>query len=227
MPRTLDPTAHALRRDAYVDVAQRLIQEKGYEQMSVEEILVELGASKGAFYHYFDSKLALLDAVVERTVVAATEVMKRTTNDPTLTALQQLRHMFASLASWKTERKELMLAFVEVWLCDDNVIVRDKFRQRTAASLTPLLAGIVRRGKSEGTFTAAPPEGAAHVLVALMMGLNEEATRLFLARQAGTVSLQEVERHFSAYAEAFERIVGIPPGSWPVLDDETLHMWFG
>lgn len=226
MPRTLDPAAYALRRDAYVDVAQRLIQENGYEQMSVEEILVELGTSKGAFYHYFDSKLALLDAVVERTVVAAMEIMKRTANDPTLTALQQLRAMFAGLASWKTDRKELMLAFIEVWLCDDNVIVRDKFRQRTAASLAPLLAGIVRRGNSEGTFTAASPEGAAHVLVSLMLGLNEEATRLFLARQAGTVSLQEVERFFSAYAEAFERIVGIPAGSWPVLDEETLHIWF-
>src|SRR5664280_1321895 len=114
MPRTLDPTAHALRRDAYIAVAQRLIQEKGYEQMSVEEILVELGSSKGAFYHYFDSKLALLDAVVERTVVAGMVVMELTANDPTLTALGQLRGMFANLASWKTERKELMLAFVEV-----------------------------------------------------------------------------------------------------------------
>ena len=226
MPRTLDPTAHALRRDAYVDVAQRLIQEKGYEQMSVEEILVELGSSKGAFYHYFDSKLALLDAVVERTVVAGMVVMERTANDPTLTALEQLRGMFANLASWKTERKELMLAFVEVWLCDDNVIVRDKFRQRMAASLTPLLAGIVRRGNSEGTFTAASPEGAAHVLVSLMQGLNEEATRLFLAHQAGTVSLEEVERRFSAYGEAFERILGIPAGAWPVLDQEALHIWF-
>jgi hypothetical protein len=34
MPRTLDPAAHALRRDAFVDAAQRLIQTKGYEQMS-------------------------------------------------------------------------------------------------------------------------------------------------------------------------------------------------
>ena len=35
MARTLDPEAHSLRRDAFVDAAERLIQSKGYEQLSV------------------------------------------------------------------------------------------------------------------------------------------------------------------------------------------------
>ena len=61
MARTLDPAAHALRRDEFVDAAQRLIQSRGYEQMSIQDVLDELGASKGAFYHYFDSKEGLLD----------------------------------------------------------------------------------------------------------------------------------------------------------------------
>jgi AcrR family transcriptional regulator len=66
MARTLDPAAHALRRDAFVDAAQRLIQAKGYEQMSLQDVVDELDASRGAFYHYFDSKVALLEAVVRR-----------------------------------------------------------------------------------------------------------------------------------------------------------------
>ena len=68
MARTLNPAAHAVRRDAFVDAAQRLIQAKGYEEMSIQDVLDELGASRGAFYHYFDSKAALLEAVVERMV---------------------------------------------------------------------------------------------------------------------------------------------------------------
>ena len=62
-PEPWIPTAHAVRRDEFVDAAQRLIQSPGYEQMSVQDVLDELGASKGAFYHYFDSKEALLEAV--------------------------------------------------------------------------------------------------------------------------------------------------------------------
>ncbi len=68
MARTLDPAAHALRRDEFVDAAQRLIAAKGYEALSIQDLLDDLGASKGAFYHYFGSKSDLLGAVVDRMV---------------------------------------------------------------------------------------------------------------------------------------------------------------
>ena len=66
MARTLNPVTHAVRRDAFVDVAQRLIQAKGYEAFSIQDVIDEVGASKGAFYHYFGSKGDLLEAIVER-----------------------------------------------------------------------------------------------------------------------------------------------------------------
>ena len=67
----LNATVYAVRRDAFVDVAQRLIQAKGYQQMSIQDVLDELDASRGAFYHYFGSKADLLEAVVERLTEAA------------------------------------------------------------------------------------------------------------------------------------------------------------
>jgi AcrR family transcriptional regulator len=60
MPRTVNATLYTVRREAFLDVAQRLVQTKGYEAMSIQDVLDELDASKGAFYHYFDSKQALL-----------------------------------------------------------------------------------------------------------------------------------------------------------------------
>ena len=43
MARTVDTEAHAVRREAFVDAAQRLMQAKGYEQMSVQDVLDEVG----------------------------------------------------------------------------------------------------------------------------------------------------------------------------------------
>src|SRR5665647_2543286 len=57
---------HAVRRGEILDVAQRLVYSKGYEQMTVQDILDGLQISKGAFYHYFGSKPALLEALIER-----------------------------------------------------------------------------------------------------------------------------------------------------------------
>jgi AcrR family transcriptional regulator len=226
MPRTLDPAAHALRRDAFIDVALRLIHTKGYEQMSIEGILGELDASKGAFYHYFDSKEALLAAVVDRIVDAATATMAPIADDPGMPALEKLNCLFSTLSAWKAERKELMTELLRVWLSDGNTVVREQLRHWVGASLTPLLTRVVRQGTAEGIFTSTSPEHAAGVLVTLVLGANEFGSRMFLSRQAGTITFDEVERTLAAYSEAFERILGLPPGSWELVDSSTVHLWF-
>jgi AcrR family transcriptional regulator len=226
MPRTLDPAAHALRRDAFVDVAQRLIQTKGYEQMSIEVILGELDASKGAFYHYFDSKEALLAGVVDRMVEAATATARATVNDPDQPALDKLTGLFAEIAQWKGERTDLMIELVRVWFSDGNAVVRDRLRRGVQARLTPLLAAIVRQRVTENAFSCRSPEHTASVFVALVLGLNDAAGQLLLARRAGAISFEEVEFTVAAYSEAFERILGLPAGSWPPADEKVLHFWF-
>lgn len=226
MARTLDLEAHSLRRDAFVDVTQRLIQIKGYEQLSIQDVLDELGASKGAFYHYFDSKSALLEAVVERMTDAAMAVMTPIVDDPGLSGLSKLTAVFSALAQWKGERKEFVLELIRVWMSDDNIVVREHFRRSVTARLTPLFTRIVRQGTAEGVFRTGSPEGAATVLVALIQAGGDRATQLFLARQANTISIDDVRSSLAAYAEANERILGLPTGSWPMLDEANLQLWF-
>ena len=225
MARTLDPVAHAVRRDACLDVATRLIQSKGYEQMSLQDVLDELGASKGAFYHYFDSKEALLAATADR-MVEASMASALAAIDPDGPALDKLKCLFAAITQWKVERTDLMKGLMEVWFSDANVIVRDQARRGLQARLTPLLATILRQGIAEEAFSCGCPEHAAGVLVDLILGLNDTASRVFLDRRAGPISFEEVEATVEAYSEAFERILGLPPGSWPLADDKLLHFWF-
>ncbi|HXM57252.1 MAG TPA: TetR/AcrR family transcriptional regulator [Candidatus Dormibacteraeota bacterium] len=226
MPRTLDPAAHALRRDAFVDAAQRLINAKGYEQMSVQDVLDELDTSRGAFYHYFDSKAALLEAVIERMVDGATATFEPIVDDPERPALEKLQAVFTGLGSYKAERRELLVEIMRTWFSDENVMVRDKLRLLIATRLGPLLARIVRQGQAEGTFTATSAEHTAIVLASLIQGANETASRLFVACLTGDVTFDEVRLTLAAYAEAFERVLGLGPGSWPAVDEATLHYWF-
>jgi AcrR family transcriptional regulator len=227
MARTLNPVAHALRRDAFVDVGVRLIQTRGYEQVSIQDVLDELAASKGAFYHYFDSKEGLLSAVVERIVATATATLEPITADPDLNAIEKFEAIFKGLARWKGERRELMLAILEVWASDDNAIVRERLRRDTVVHVAPLLARIVRQGVAEGTFSVSSPDAAARVLIAVIQGTSEVASELFFARQAGTVEFDAVERAFDAYTDALERILGLPSGTLELVDEATLHEWYG
>jgi AcrR family transcriptional regulator len=227
MARTLDPAAHAVRRDTFLDAAQRLIQVKGYEQMSIQDVLAEVGTSKGAFYHYFDSKAALLEGVIDRMVIGATTAIRPVLDDPERTALDKFNGMFQGIASFKTQRRELLLGVLETWLSDDNAIVREKFRRGVVASITPILTSIIRQGVREGTFSVTSPEHAARVLVALLLGANEHASALYLGNHAGQIPFEAVEGALNAYPEAMARILGAPPASlrW-MADDRLLHEWF-
>ena len=50
-------------RGRIVAAAWKLFYEQGYEDTTVEEIIVASHTSKGSFYHYFDGKDALLSTL--------------------------------------------------------------------------------------------------------------------------------------------------------------------
>ena len=227
MPRTVNATLHTVRREAFLDVAQRLVQTKGYETMSIQDLLDELDASKGAFYHYFDSKQALLEAVVERFADSGIADLSPVLDNPDLPALRKLEGMFSGIARFKAERKELVLRIMEVWNSDGNAIVREKLRRLTERIMIPLLSVVIRQGIDEGVIDAVSPDETATVLVSLMQGFGQQASDQFIARQAGTISFEVVQRSVAANTRAFERILGVPEGSLTLTDEPTLRFWFG
>ena len=226
MARTVDTEAHAVRREAFIDVALRLMQAKGYDQMSVQDVLDELDASRGAFYHYFDSKTALLEAVVTRIVDAALAAVTPLVEDPALDAKAKLEGLFGGIAQWKMERTELMLELTRVWLSDENTLMRDKMWQHLMLRLAPLLAAILRQGDDEDVFAVGSPDDTARVMVALLRGLNDLAVRTFVERDESGASLAQVEAMLAAYIEAMERILGVPAGTLTLVDDAALREWY-
>ncbi len=226
MARTLNPTTHAVRREAFLDVAERLIRSKGYEQMSVQDVLDELGASKGAFYHYFDSKEALLAAVIERMTDVGLAVIAPIAADPDLPAAAKLQALFSTVGRWKTERSDLLLALLRSWMSDENDLVRSRLARAGLARMTPILARIVRQGAAEGTFSPTSPDQTAAVLLGLLYGSSDAIGQLALDRLDGRISFEEVEGAIGAFSEAIERILGLPAGSFVLVDTPSMHVWF-
>ena len=227
MARTLDPQAHATRRDVFLDVAQSLIMSRGYDRFSIQDIIDGAGASKGAFYHYFDSKDALLDAIVDRMADEGLARVQPLLDDERLTAPQKLQAVFGGIAAFKAERSDLIIGFIRVWASDDNVVVRERLRRQASQRQLHLLEGIVRQGIAEGSFTSRQPDRLARVLVGFIVGMGELAMELWIGRQDGATTFEEVRQTFDAYLEAFERIVGARPGSLKFLDESDLRVWFG
>jgi len=65
MPRARNAPGHDARRDEILRVALSVFASRGIEGSGLREIAERVGVSQPALYHYFDSKEALVDAVIE------------------------------------------------------------------------------------------------------------------------------------------------------------------
>jgi len=222
--RASDPVEYARRRDTFLDAAQRLIQAKGYERMSIEDVLREVGVTKGAFYHYFDSKAALLDGVIARMNEAAVAPYADVAASD-LPVLQKFEAFWGGIQAYKAEQRDQILGYLRSWLSEDNAVVRDHLRRSLPDRVEPVLCSMIRQGIDEGVFSVTSPEATAGVLVSLVQGMNDTATGLFLELDAGSVSIDDAEERISAYGVAFERILGAPPGSLRFGDPSALRTW--
>jgi AcrR family transcriptional regulator len=64
--KTFRETQFELREEAILDATNRLLGDKGYEAMSMDDIATEVGIAKGSLYKHFESKEALAAAVMVR-----------------------------------------------------------------------------------------------------------------------------------------------------------------
>jgi AcrR family transcriptional regulator len=48
-----------------MQIARRLFFARGYDRVSIDDVIAEAGLSKGAFYHHFVSKNELLEEVTQ------------------------------------------------------------------------------------------------------------------------------------------------------------------
>src|SRR6201988_5503764 len=60
-----------VRRAELLDRAAGLFLSHGYDNVSLNDLIADAGVSKGAFYHWFPSKDALIAALAERTAQEA------------------------------------------------------------------------------------------------------------------------------------------------------------
>src|SRR6266516_2469168 len=183
MARIVKEHEYAARRNAILDAAKLAVETKGYEQMAIADLLGELHISSGAFYHYFDSKPALLSALVERMGDQIEQLVLPIVHDPTLGALDKLQRFFATLDHWKLAHKRLALAYLRVWYADENAIVRHKLSIARVKRFTPWLEEIIRQGTREAVLTTPYPDQAARVVISLLEDLGYATVELLLTEE--------------------------------------------
>jgi AcrR family transcriptional regulator len=226
MARTVNEKDYAVKRNQILDATQRLIYTKGYEQMAIQDILDALQISKGAFYHYFDSKPALLEALIERMQQEALRLLTPIVRDPHLPALEKLQRYFDAAVRWKTERRTFLIELLRVWYADHNAIVRQKMWATMSKLAIPLVTEILHQGIREGVLNIPFPDQIGAIFLSLIQSIGDGFAELLLSPEPHGDELQRAERLITAYNDALERILGAPAGSVQLMDAESLQAWF-
>ena len=223
MARTVNVAEHAARRDEILDAAQRLILSSGYERLTVQDILDGLQISKGAFYHYFDSKPAVIEALTRRLVGDSERALAPIVGDPAMGAVEKLQAFFGEIIRWKSERQNLFVAMLPVWYAPDNLAFRLLVDRESAKRLAPLLSVIIRQGVDEGRFATAHPDQAGTIIFAIVQALQDAMAERLLGNQSPSV--KEMVNTHGAHLEAIERYLGVPVGTLNRVDTRTIKSW--
>lgn len=231
MPRVVNEDGYALRRNEILDAAQRLIFTKGYEQMSIQDLVDALDISKGAFYHYFSSKPDLLEALTVRIEEEAFASLLPILSAESMNALEKIESFFHAVASWKSANKTYLMALLRVWYDDDNAIVRQKMVGRGLKRVMPLLGNVFRQGEREGALRGPYKEATGDVIISLMVGMGDTTAQELLRLKPDSgpeernACLEKMEETVNAYTLAIESILGAAPGSIHFFDLGKLREW--
>jgi AcrR family transcriptional regulator len=214
------------RRSELIACAQRLFCSKGYESTSVGDIVGEVGVAKGTFYYYFESKLAILEAMVDDMIGQSVGLLHGIVSDQTLPVLEKWAQAFEVAADWKTERKAEMLAILYMMQKDENIILQYKVRTQTVRMLSPEFAKIIAQGVEEGVFETECVEDSAEIALSIMQTLYDAFVGTLLNAGDYDNPAALARRKISSAETAIERVLGAPEGSLSFIDEQTFAAWF-
>jgi len=158
------------RRSVILAAARDLFNRQGYSRTSVRQIAAQSGIAQGTIYLYFDSKLAMADALVEDYISGASVILEKSLSGSL--GPEQIRTCVHQILLHASKNPDIVrLLDIRVHLGLENI------RQPEAdKKLQKMLSAVIAEGIKRGRFREYDTFAAA----ALISGLVEWITRYSL-----------------------------------------------
>ena len=147
-----------------LDTASTLFLQKGYDKTTLQDIINATKLSKGAIYHHFASKEAILIAVVDRMGEFNSSVLAQVRDRKGLTGAEKLREMFRTSMTLSFQGKILhMLPF----LIENPKFMALQMQSILGEAAPNYILPILREGIADGSIQSEHPEELSEVLLIL------------------------------------------------------------
>jgi AcrR family transcriptional regulator len=219
-----------IRRAELLDRAAGLFLRHGYDNVSLNDLIADAGVSKGAFYHWFPSKDALITALAER---SARELFAGVEDAVAACDGDALARLNAALqAGFDVKMKmggpEQLAAMVSL-MRPDNAHLYARIVAGEEALFGPLLTRLISDGVAEGVFDTFDPEGVTDMIYGLAARTNSNVLEVLEAtdESARQRAIDSLTTRFRLHGVAVDRVLGLPDGSVTTLTRAQVEALFG
>jgi TetR/AcrR family transcriptional regulator, repressor for uid operon len=172
--RKVDPVKHEEKRQEILEAAGRCFARDGLQGASISDICAEAKISPGHLYHYFASKEAIVAAMVEGGLEAASERFSQIVDSPDVLAA------FASEVQQtkaRPDRAGRVLLLDMLAEAERNPALA-KVLQEHSRNVRRFLAEFIRRGQARGQIDPSlEPDLTAAILISVFDGLKTLSIR--------------------------------------------------
>jgi TetR/AcrR family transcriptional regulator, cholesterol catabolism regulator len=215
-----------VRRAEMLDRALGLFLKRGYDNVSLNDLIAESGVSKGAFYHWFSSKDALIIALAERSVNEQLTAVDRALAQCGGNALDRLNMVLQAGFDVKMRMgtPEHLVAMVSL-LGPENAHLYGRIVRAGEDLFRPMLTKVIFDGVAEGIFDTFDPEGVADMIQALAARTNSKILDVVGAADepAREHAIEVLTTRFRLHGLAIDRILGLPDASVTVLTRDQVE----
>ena len=190
-----------VRRAELIETAERLFDEKGYDNTAVADIVSEAGVAQGTFYYYFDSKSAMMDAVLDRIVDRLEVLSEEVMVSEGMSAVDRMIAINTVFREYGEQRK----AFMRYIHADANQLLHYRIETKAMPVWVDIFTRIVEQGVEEGVFDTPDPAMTAE---ALLVSASSIGHRI----QLEDMEPAEYRAHVEKLFDLFERILGAEKG---------------
>ena len=153
------------KKDQILDTSLQLFMKKGFDATSISDILSQLDIARGTLYYHFESKEAIMDAIIERLLNQVLEKIEKLMTNDSLSQTEKFMGFFTSINLTQLTGDE---EIVDYFNQPQNALFHEKSNRLLIKKLSPVLAQIISDGMESGLFdTPFPAETAELILVGI------------------------------------------------------------
>ncbi|WP_373808952.1 TetR/AcrR family transcriptional regulator [Streptococcus ferus] len=192
----------ASKKEQILDKALHLFLEKGFDKTSISDILDSLNIARGTLYYHFESKEAIMDAIIARQAQKVIQKVEKIVNDHSLPVYDKLFALFAAMNFSDLNGGQQMIDYLNQ---PQNALFHEKNNQIIVEKISPLLAQVIEEGIQKTNFENPFPLYTTEMILILIIG--------FLDNHLADLSQEELLERMDSLLHNIERLLGAPEGA--------------